>query len=172
MAGGPFQSEEVGVAEERVPRRDFIRLGAVLGLGVAGSSVLAACGGGGGGSAQGGKTEKKQASGGTTDPMVGTGDPIVEAAFLPAGFAFPFTVAETGKPAILVHLKDDSWAAYSAVCTHAGCEVGYQVEKPLLRCPCHGSGFDPADGAVANGPAKKPLQKIEVKVKGANVVRA
>ena len=159
------------MTEERVPRSDFIRIGAALGLGVAGSSVLAGCGGGGGGSAQGEKKPKK-ASGGTTDPTVGKGGPIVEAAFLPAGFAFPFTVAETGKPAILVHLKDDSWAAYSAVCTHAGCEIGYQVDKPLLSCPCHGSGFNPADGSVANGPAKKPLQKIEVKLKGKNVVRA
>jgi hypothetical protein len=40
----------------KVPRRDFLRLGAVAGLGVAGSSVfLAACGGGGGGAAQEGE---------------------------------------------------------------------------------------------------------------------
>lgn len=164
------------VANERVPRKDFIRLGAVVGLGVAGSSVLTACGGGGGGdSAQGGETTKKKqqsSSGGTTDPTVGSGDPIVLAAFLPPGYAFPFTLAESGKPAILVHLKDDSWAAYEAVCTHKGCEVGYEVENPLLRCPCHGSAFQPADGSVANGPAQKPLTKVKVSVKGDNVVRA
>lgn len=165
--------KEDAVAEERVPRREFIRFGAAVGLGVASASVLAACGGGGE-SAQSEESTKKEkaSSGGTTDPEVGAGAPIVQAAFLPPGFAFPFTISETGKPAILVHLKDDSWAAYEAVCTHKGCEVGYEVEQPMLRCPCHGSAFDPADGAVATGPAQKSLPKVEVKAEGENVVRA
>lgn len=161
------------MGEERVPRRDFIRIGAAVGLGVASASVLVSCGGGGGGAQSEESTKKKSfSSGGTTDPTVGSGDPIVQAAFLPPGFAFPFTMAETSKPAILVHLKDDSWAAYEAVCTHKGCEVGYEVEQPLMRCPCHGSAFDPADGSVANGPAQKPLKKVKVKTEGDNVVRA
>ncbi|HET7481035.1 MAG TPA: Rieske (2Fe-2S) protein [Rubrobacteraceae bacterium] len=161
------------MGEERVPRREFIRYGAAVGLSVAGASVLASCGGGGDSAQSEESTKKKSSSsGGTTDPTVGSGEPIVLAAFLPPGFAFPFTIAESGKPALLVHLKDDSWAAYEAVCTHKGCEIGYQVDQPLLRCPCHGSGFDPADGAVANGPAQKPLQKVKVKLKGDNVVRA
>jgi len=162
----------------KVPRRDFIRLGAVAGLGVAGSSVLAACGGGGGGAAQGGgkepKKKKEEASGepSTTSPMVKEGEPIVEAAFIPAGFAFSFNLAETGKPAVLVHLQDESWAAYEAVCTHKGCEVGYQLESGRLGCPCHGSVFNPAQGgAVVQGPAQEPLQEIKVDTKGGKVVR-
>jgi Rieske Fe-S protein len=160
----------------KVPRRDFIRLGGVAGLGVAGSSVLAACGGGG--AAQGGGKEpkkKERASGepSTTSPTVKEGEPIVEAGFVPTGFAFSFEVAETGEPAVLVHLPDDRWAAYEAACTHAGCEVAYQLESRNLGCPCHGSVFDPArDGAVARGPAKRPLGKIAVRVREGNVVRA
>ena len=167
----------------KVPRRDFIRLGAVAGLGVASSSVLAACGGGGGGAAQGGgketmkkkKKKKERASGepSTTSPTVKEGEPIVEAGFVPAGFAFAFEVAETGKPAVLVHLPDDRWVAYEAACTHAGCEVAYQLESRKLGCPCHGSVFDPArGGAVAQGPAKSPLGKMAVRVKEGKVVRA
>jgi Rieske Fe-S protein len=160
----------------KVPRRDFIRLGAAVGLGVAGSSVLAACGGGGGGeAAQDGQKktkDEKQAAGGATSPSVGAGDPIVEAAFIPAGFAFSFNLAETGKPAVLVHLEDESWAAYEAVCTHKGCEVAYQLESGRLGCPCHGSVFNPAQGgAVVQGPAQKPLQEIKVDTKGGKVVR-
>jgi Rieske Fe-S protein len=117
------------LGDDKVPRRDFIRLGALVRLGVAGSSVLSACGGGE--SAQGGgettrKTRQASGEAATTSPSVGKGEPIVDAAFIPPGFAFD--LAESGEPAILVHLPDESWAAYSAVCTHAGCEVGYQVE--------------------------------------------
>jgi Rieske Fe-S protein len=162
--------------EQKIPRKDFMRLGAAMGLGVAGSSVLAACSGGE--SAQDGekaKKEEERAAGGasTTSPSVGAGDSIVDAAFLPAGFAFPFNLAETGKPALLVHLPDESWAAFEAVCTHKGCEVGYQLESGRLGCPCHGSVFNPAQGgAVVQGPAQKPLQEIKVDTKGGKVVRA
>jgi Rieske Fe-S protein len=167
----------------KVPRRDFIRLGAAAGLGVAGSSVLAACGSGGGsgGAAQGGgkepkkKNKKERASGepSTTSPTVKEGAPIVEAGFVPAGFAFAFEVAETGEPAVLVHLPDGRWVAYEAACTHAGCEVAYQLESSKLGCPCHGSVFDPASGgAVVQGPAKSPLAKMAVRVREGKVVRA
>jgi Rieske Fe-S protein len=162
------------LGEQKVPRKDFIRLGAAVGLGVAGSSVLVACGDG---SAQEGgkKTNKEQAAGeaSTTSPSVGAGDPIVDAAFIPAGFAFSFNLAESGKPAVLVHLQDESWAAYETVCTHMGCEVGYQLESARLGCPCHGSGFNPAQGgAVVQGPAQEPLQEIKIDTKGGKVVRA
>jgi cytochrome b6-f complex iron-sulfur subunit len=169
------------VDKGKVPRRDFIRLGAAAGLGAVGSSVLTACGSGaGGGAAQegGGKEPKKKeerASGepSTTSPTVKEGEPIVEAGFVPAGFAFAFEVAETGKPAFLVHLPDDRWAAYEAACTHAGCEVAYQLESRKLGCPCHGSVFDPArGGAVVQGPAKSPLGKMAVRVREGKVLRA
>jgi Rieske Fe-S protein len=164
------------LGEEKVPRKDFIRLGAAVGLGVADSSVLVACGGGGEAAQDGGKKTKKeeQAAGGasTTSPSVGAGDPIVDAAFIPAGLAFSFNLAETGEPAVLVHLQDESWAAYEAVCTHKGCEVAYQLESGRLGCPCHGSVFIPAQGgAVVQGPAQRPLQEIKVDTKGGKVVR-
>ena len=52
--------------------------------------------------------------------------------------------------------------AYSAICTHAGCEVTEWVpEKQLLFCPCHESTFDPADGAkVIDGPATRILPAL------------
>ncbi|MDP8940609.1 MAG: hypothetical protein M3N10_10045 [Actinomycetota bacterium] len=51
------------MGEERVSRKQFIRLGGAIGVGVAGSSVLAACGGGESGQG-GGET----ASGGERPP--------------------------------------------------------------------------------------------------------
>jgi rieske iron-sulfur protein len=56
----------------------------------------------------------------------------------------------------------DGVVAYSAICTHAGCEVTEWVpEKQLLFCPCHESTFDPADAArVIDGPAVKILPAL------------
>lgn len=169
-------------------RKQFIRLGGALGVGVAGSSVLAACGGGesgqgggqttsgtGGGetTASGGTTQATQPS--TTSPTVEQGGVIVQEEFLPPNQAFPFNIAGEGapQPAILVHMQDGSWMAYSAVCTHAGCEVAYQLQSQTLGCPCHGSMFDPASsGEVLQGPAEQPLAQIQVEASGGNVTLA
>jgi Rieske Fe-S protein len=39
-----------------------------------------------------------------------------------------------------------------------------------LECPCHGSIFDAFTGAVVQGPAQRPLGKVEVSVSGQDVV--
>jgi len=47
-------------------------------------------------------------------------------------------------PAALVRLADGSVVAYSRVCTHAGCQVGFDPQAMLLVCLCHGAEFDPS----------------------------
>lgn len=48
--------------------------------------------------------------------------------------------------------------AYSAVCTHQGCDVTeYIAGEKALMCFCHFSKFNPADGSVVKGPAAKTL---------------
>lgn len=56
--------------------------------------------------------------------------------------------------------------AYSAVCTHTGCDVWlWQGEVKTLKCPCHDSEFDPKDGArVVAGPAPRRLATLPLKV--------
>ena len=56
--------------------------------------------------------------------------------------------------------------AYSAVCTHEGCDVWlWQGEGKTLKCPCHDSEFDPKDGArVITGPALKRLPTLPLKI--------
>lgn len=52
----------------------------------------------------------------------------------------------------------DGVVAYSAVCTHQGCDVTEFIgAEKLLMCFCHFSKFNPADGSVAKGPAAKSL---------------
>ena len=58
--------------------------------------------------------------------------------------------------------------AFSAVCTHQGCTVN-SVARGRIDCPCHGSSFDAATGAVRNGPAARPLARVAVVVRSGEV---
>jgi glycine/D-amino acid oxidase-like deaminating enzyme/nitrite reductase/ring-hydroxylating ferredoxin subunit len=61
-----------------------------------------------------------------------------------------------------VHRDDDGVLhAVSARCTHLGCIVRWNGAERTWDCPCHGSRFE-ASGAVANGPAVKPLEPRDV----------
>jgi Rieske Fe-S protein len=140
--------------ERRISRQRFIRLGAVAGLAVAGVAGSAACGGSDGGK----KVARGQAIAKTTD--------------LAPGSAVAFTDAGTGKPGVLVRLKDGGFVAYSAECTHQGCTVSYRA-KGYLACPCHGSVFDPvSSGQVVSGPADEPLPRLRIEVRDGRIFRA
>ncbi len=78
--------------------------------------------------------------------------------------------AKEFKPPTDIALTDQGFVAYSAICTHLGCTVSWMANKesPLAsytECPCHGSIFNPAQGAkVMGGPAPVPLAQIGVKL--------
>lgn len=137
---------------------------AALGLGAT-CAPLASCGG----SAQVEPGGGKSLSGG---PEVGEGQDIAEASEVEPGSAVPFTDAGSGEQAVLLRLEGGEFAAYSAICTHQQCIVAYDAEEGMLECPCHGSVFDPGNGAeVLNGPATEPLPEIAVEVRKSQVVR-
>jgi nitrite reductase/ring-hydroxylating ferredoxin subunit len=58
---------------------------------------------------------------------------------------------------------------FSATCTHQGCTVA-EVTGGTINCPCHGSKFAVADGAVTAGPAPSPLPEKAVTIQGGSVV--
>ena len=168
--------------EERISRGRFLRLGTALGVGAASASMLAACGGGGesdgesgggSGSESGGGSGENAAgstkSGGSKETQASGGQAIAKASAVAPGSAVEFK--DSGQPAVLVHLDSGDFVAYSAVCTHQGCTVAYRGGQ--LACPCHGSIFDPANGAaVVSGPARRPLPEVPVEVSGGDVLRA
>ncbi|MBP2675394.1 MAG: cytochrome [Deltaproteobacteria bacterium] len=57
--------------------------------------------------------------------------------------------------------------AMSLVCTHLGCTV--TVADAGIYCPCHGSRFD-RRGAVLEGPARLPLPRLPVEIRGERLV--
>ena len=55
--------------------------------------------------------------------------------------------------------------AYTAICTHTGCDVTDWLPEGLLYCPCHFTKYDPKDGAsVVDGPAPRPLPALPLKL--------
>lgn len=55
------------------------------------------------------------------------------------------------------------YAAYSKVCTHAGCMVAEAEEDGTLVCPCHFAKYDPTRGAeVTDGPAPRALPQLPI----------
>lgn len=81
-----------------------------------------------------------------------------------AAFTIPFDAPAplpAGDPGVIVQLRDGSYAAFDAVCTHAGCTVEWDAPDELLVCPCHGAVFDPAKGGLAvAGPTGQPLTHL------------
>lgn len=64
--------------------------------------------------------------------------------------------------------------AYSAVCTHTGCDViNWDDAQLRMACPCHESQFDIYDGGkVVGGPAPRPLAMLPLEIVDGIVVVA
>jgi Rieske Fe-S protein len=66
---------------------------------------------------------------------------------------------------ILACTAPDCWVALWSTCTHGACGVEWDGAAQEAWCPCHGSRFA-ADGAVAQGPATRPLAVFDVGRRG------
>jgi rieske iron-sulfur protein len=68
----------------------------------------------------------------------------------------------------------DDIVAYSAICTHSGCDVDESIgESQTLYCGCHGSTFDPRDSGLAiGGPAPRALPPLPLKLEGGRLAVA
>jgi nitrite reductase/ring-hydroxylating ferredoxin subunit len=73
-------------------------------------------------------------------------------------------VEVSGKEVLVAKVKD-RYYALGNVCTHNGCRLsGGRIRDGQIRCPCHGSAFDPATGKVLQGPAERPIPVYQLKV--------
>ncbi|MPV37229.1 Rieske (2Fe-2S) protein [Georgenia subflava] len=144
------------MSPEPATRRTVLTVGA----GLLAVPVLAACGGGG--------TPPRPADGGGTAGGSGSGR-LVPLADVPVGSGVVVT-ADDGTEVVVVQPQTGSVLAFSAVCTHQGCEVG--IGDGVIECPCHGSRFSTASGEVVRGPAEDPLPPVPVTVEGEDVYLA
>jgi cytochrome b6-f complex iron-sulfur subunit len=65
--------------------------------------------------------------------------------------------------------NEDGLMAFYWKCTHLGCTVPWAQAENRFHCPCHGSIFD-RHGLVTGGPAPRPLDIMEIKLQGDNVI--
>ncbi|MBT0993629.1 Rieske (2Fe-2S) protein [Cellulomonas sp. DKR-3] len=135
-------------------RRQLLTRAGGAGLAVAGVAVLAACG----------SSDSPGTGSGGTGGSAGTdgsdAQALAQVADIPVGGALAATDAG-GNKILLVQATEGTVTAYSAVCTHQGCEV--QPDDGELHCPCHNSVFG-LDGSNVSGPADEPLPAVEVHV--------
>ena len=97
-------------------------------------------------------------------PANAPGTAIGAASQVPVGQAGQFTDPRSGDPAWLVHPSGNTFVAFSAVCTHAGCTVQFDQSNLQFVCPCHGGTYDAKTGQVTGGPPPSPLPSIPVHV--------
>jgi len=73
-------------------------------------------------------------------------------------------VALGAKPVIVLNTPR-GMKAFSAVCTHLGCIVGYDTSKsPDIVSPCHDGHFNATNGTVISGPPPAPLKEYPLAV--------
>ena len=73
------------------------------------------------------------------------------------------------RPAIVVRLATGEFRAFSAVCTHLQCTVQYRADVEQVWCACHNGRFD-LTGRNVGGPPPRPLEQLDVAVRGDDVV--
>ncbi|MFJ2093172.1 Rieske (2Fe-2S) protein [Streptomyces sp. NPDC087901] len=137
--------------EVRIGRRTVVTAAGAVSV----AAVLTACGSS---NESAGSGVVKQAD----DGGDGGGGPVLaRTADIPEGGGKVF--AEQG--VVVTQPAAGEFKAFSSKCTHAGCAVS-SVSDGAINCPCHGSKFDVATGAVTTGPATTPLPAAAITVEG------
>jgi nitrite reductase/ring-hydroxylating ferredoxin subunit len=135
-------------ADEIVGRRDLLRLTVFTsGALFAGTAVLALLG------------RLKDVKRGGLQQIARAGD-------VAPGSALYFRYPGSDDQAMLLHLPNGQFVAYSQKCTHLSCAVYYQAQQGRLYCPCHEGMFDPQTGEPTAGPPQRRLPRIALRQDG------
>ena len=96
--------------------------------------------------------------------------PVARLDEVPVGGVKLFRYPGPEDPCILVRRGADEYAAYSQKCTHLSCAVYYEKDSRRIECPCHQGYFSVEDGSVLQGPPPRPLPRIVLERRGADLV--
>lgn len=143
-------------------RRDMLRAGTSLTVAGVGVTLLSGCGGGGD------KAAATSAPPALSDKARSAILEAVKGGKVDVGKAVILKDADV----ILGRPTADSYVALGNTCPHQGGKVSEISPRGLLRCPLHGSEFDPTTGAVKVGPSNKPLPTTKLTVTGDKVETA
>ncbi len=99
------------------------------------------------------------ASASATPAPTATSGALIASSKVPVGSGV--RVSSSAGALMIVQPRAGVFRAFSAVCTHAGCEVT-EVTAAEMVCTCHDSAFSTADGAVLEGPARQGLRQFEL----------
>ena len=95
---------------------------------------------------------------------------VAQAGEIPVGGVKLFEYPGPDDQCIMVRTSEDQYVAYSQKCTHLSCAVYYSREKDQLICPCHNGVFSLKDGSVIQGPPPRPLPRVVLDRRGADLV--
>jgi 3-phenylpropionate/trans-cinnamate dioxygenase ferredoxin component len=74
---------------------------------------------------------------------------------------------EVGGTKVSIANASGTFYAFDDVCTHRQCSLSEgELDGKAVECPCHGSRFDVATGAVLNPPADQPLKTYPIRIEG------
>jgi len=99
-----------------------------------------------------------------------TSSVVAHAGEIPVGGVKLFQYPAPGDQCIMVRTAEESYVAYSQKCTHLSCAVYYSREHDRLECPCHQGYFSIRDGSVLQGPPTRPLPRVVLDRRGADLV--
>jgi cytochrome b6-f complex iron-sulfur subunit len=142
----------------------------LYGIGIATAGGVIAVGCGGGGDSGPDAATGSDGSGGTGVTMCGNNlcvdlnDPA-NAMLAVAGGSKVVNAPQPAGKLIVVQQPANTFVAMAAICTHAGCTVGYTKSLMQIVCPCHGSHYA-LDGSVVQGPATRDLKLFTTSVAG------
>jgi Rieske Fe-S protein len=136
--------------------------------GVACAGLLTACGGGSTATAPGTPAAAPPAAAEPSAAGSSAGTSASGALASTSGIPVGGGTVFADKDVVVTQPTAGEFKAFSATCTHQGCKVN-KVEGGQIVCPCHGSKFAVADGAVIAGPAKRPLPEKSVTVDGDSI---
>jgi cytochrome b6-f complex iron-sulfur subunit len=79
------------------------------------------------------------------------------------------TVLIEDHPVLVIRTAEGEFRAFSALCTHLQCVVGYSPERNRIECPCH-QGVYSVDGQNLSGPPPRPLDEYVVTLNDGAVI--